>query len=158
MRSHVTPADKQAARYARAAALTFFVVAFTEASRVLSGNPWPGFEPSHVTAVSIGLTALWTTTGLVLLARRRGPRLATLAFELSFLGTAALVPHALVTRLGGSLAGLLFLPIAVGVALLLKRAWPSELADELRRARQLARYEADHTMDPIHGRSAMPPP
>lgn len=150
--------DPGALRYARAAALTFFVVAIAEGWRVVSGNPWPGFEVQHVSAVSVGLFVLWTATGAMLLLRRRGPRLAMLAFELSFVGTAAMVPHAFVTRIGGSIAGLLFLPIAVGAALMLKRAWPSQLLDELRHGRRLAHYEENAAIDPIYGRPDVPRP
>jgi hypothetical protein len=84
-----------------------------EAVRLVA--PWPGFLAAASRTVSVLLIVIWASTALLLPLRNRPGALGTGARLMAVAAPFAMLAHASVTRVGGTLLGL---PYAAGAALL----------------------------------------
>ena len=140
-------------RYAYAAAILLGVGALHEAFRLVPGQTWPGFAPGVSRAASLGLILLWTATAVAILLRYRHRVFASAAFTLSVLSPLFMVSHGAITRVGGSLVGLLYLPLAALLGLALKR-----MLDRGERLRLPTEYPGGRPPEAERGYRTMPTP
>jgi hypothetical protein len=108
-------------RYAAAAAGALGLGVLVEAFRLLPGHTWPGYDEGLSRTVSAALIVLWSVTGAATLLRRRHRLFAGLTFTLAVLSPLFMVAHAAITRVGGALLGLVYVPLAALIGFLLKR-------------------------------------
>jgi hypothetical protein len=92
-----------------------------EAFRLLPGHTWPGYAEGLSRTVSAVFIAVWAVTGVAVLLRRRHRVFAGFAWTLGVLSPLFMVAHAAITRVGGALVGLAYVPLAAFVAFSLKR-------------------------------------
>jgi len=95
-----------------------------EAGRLVT--PWPGFAPLASRTVSVLLIVLWASTALLLPLRNRPGRAGSIARLLAIAAPFAMLAHASVTRVGGSLIGLSYAGGAGLLTLLLVNLFASE--------------------------------
>jgi hypothetical protein len=94
-----------------------------EGLRVVLRRPWPGFEPRFVLVVSAVLALTWGCCLVAVLWRRRFRWSATAAWFAVFLGPILMLGHGAITRVGGSVLGLLYVPAALVLVIALKRVF-----------------------------------
>lgn len=92
-----------------------------EAARLVM--PWIGFRSEASRGVSCFLMALWSVAALVVIGRGRLRSLANAAWAIAWTAALAMFVHGAVTRVGGSVIGLLYLPAAIALGFLLKRSF-----------------------------------
>ena len=102
-----------------------------EAVRLVT--PWPGFAPIASRAVSVLLIVLWATTALLLPLRDRAGAAGSSARILAIAAPFAMLAHASVTRVGGSMIGLAYAGGAILLTLLLANLFASERQPSHRR-------------------------
>jgi hypothetical protein len=95
-----------------------------EAGRLVT--PWPGFSPLASRTVSSLLIVLWATTALLLPLRGRPGAAGSGARLLAIAAPFAMLAHASVTRVGGSMIGLLYAAGAIVLTLLLGNLFARE--------------------------------
>lgn len=120
----------------------FVASAALELLRVAADAPWPGLAPMASHLVSVILAVLWIGGVVAIALRRRSAFLAQAAWILAIAGVVVMVPHATVTRLLGSWAGAIFLPLAIVGAVLVKKMFDR---GELRRLRRAVRDEKEQS-------------
>jgi hypothetical protein len=103
-----------------------------EAVRLVA--PWPGFLPAASRAVSVALIVLWASTAVLLPLRNRRGAFASTARLLAVAAPFAMLAHASVTRVGGSLLGLPYAAGAVLLTVLLRLLFAQERVPSHRRA------------------------
>jgi len=108
-------------RYAFAAAAVLAVGVGIEGFRLVGQHTWPGYAPALSRAVSTSFILLFSVTAVSAILRRRHRLLASLAWALAVLCPMFMVAHAAITRVGGSLFGLLYILLAAGVGFFMKR-------------------------------------
>jgi hypothetical protein len=89
-------------------------------------SPWPGFAPVASRTVSILLIVLWATSALFLPLRNRPGSGGSIARLLAVAAPFAMLAHASVTRVGGSMIGLSYAGGAALLTLLLANLFASE--------------------------------
>lgn len=94
-----------------------------EGARLVLVRPWPGFEPGTALAASAVLVAVWVTSLVAVLLRRRFHASATAAWFATFVAPITMLAHAAVTRVAGNWWGLAYIPAAIAVSILLKRCF-----------------------------------
>lgn len=102
-----------------------------EAARLVT--PWPGFAPVASHTVSVLLIVLWATTALLLPLRNRPGVTGSSARILAIAAPFAMLAHAGVTRVGGSMIGLAYAAGAIVLTLLLANLFASERQPSHRR-------------------------
>jgi hypothetical protein len=112
-------------RYAVLAAGALAVGVGIETFRLFPGHHWPGYAEGVSRLASSSYIALWSATAVSAVFRRRHRVFATLAWVLSVLSPLFMVAHAAVTRVGGTLVGLVYVPLAAIVGFALKRTLDS---------------------------------
>jgi len=115
---------------------TFLIVAvailigasLNELVRIASGSPWPHVAApfqSHV--IGALFSAIWLSTALSLLMRRRSDAWYTASWMLGLASTGVMLFHGAVLRLLGNLLPVLFIPLALLLALCIKQSFdPAE--------------------------------
>jgi hypothetical protein len=93
-----------------------------ELGRIATNTPWRGFLPwiSHLASAALALLFLSTATAVI--ASRFSVRAARAAGVLATLAVPIMVAHAMVTRVGGTIAGLAYVAVAAVVGWLVVRA------------------------------------
>jgi hypothetical protein len=123
--------------FALAVAAVLLAGAFVEISRILTDRPW-GVLPSTAShAAGAVLAALWTVAAVSLLLRHHGRVLAQTAFVLGIASPVAMLAHGLITGAVFARIGLLYVPLAAALALLVKGAFGSGELLRLRREHHL---------------------
>jgi hypothetical protein len=102
-----------------------------EAGRLVT--PWPGFAPLASRTVSILLIVLWATSALLLPLRNRPGKAGSSARILAIAAPFAMLAHAGVTRVGGSMIGLAYAGGAIVLTLLLGNLFAGERVPAHRR-------------------------
>lgn len=95
-----------------------------EAVRLVS--PWPGFAQAASRTVSALLILLWASTAVMLPLRQRPGAAGSVARILAIAAPFAMLAHASVTRVGGSLIGLLYAGGATLMTVLLAKLFARE--------------------------------
>jgi hypothetical protein len=110
-------------RFALLAAALLLPLAAFELGRVVLNRPWGVFPPLPSHAVSVLLAVLWSTGAVAMLLRDRARLVAKLAFVAGVLSPIAMLVHGLVT--GGVLErwGLLYVPLAAALAVIVKQVF-----------------------------------
>ncbi|HEX6271933.1 MAG TPA: hypothetical protein VFZ53_02790 [Polyangiaceae bacterium] len=106
-------------RFAVVAATALGVGVLIEAFRLF--QPWAGYGPGVSRLVSTALIVVWSTTGAAALLRRRHRVFAGLVWVLTVLSPVFMIAHGGATRVGGSLLGLIYFPLAAVVVVALKK-------------------------------------
>lgn len=93
-----------------------------ELGRIATNTPWRGFLPwiSHLASAALALSFLSTAAAVI--ASRFSVRAARAAGVLGTFVVPVMVAHAMVTRVGGTFAGLAYVAVAAAVGWLLVRA------------------------------------
>jgi hypothetical protein len=94
-----------------------------EGLRLLFDRPWYGYADLMSDLVSTTFATLWFATALSIAFRRRSRTLQRLAWAGSLASVLAMIPHAIVTYMGGSHIGLAYLALAAMAGFCLKRLW-----------------------------------
>jgi len=76
---------------------------------------------------------LWGAAAVAIALRHHGPLLAQAAWMLAVLGAVAMVPHAVISRALGAPIALVYLPLAVVAAILIKKTFDRGEFRRLRR-------------------------
>ena len=108
-------------RYAFGAAAVLALGIGIEGFRLVGGHTWPGYAPALSRVVSASLIGLFSVTAVSAIARHRHRLFASLAWTLAVLCPMFMVAHAAITRVGGSLFGLIYVALAAGVGFFMKR-------------------------------------
>jgi len=103
--------------------MLFAADACFELGRIVAHWPWYGLTPNFAYALSGLLAVVWAGIGLLQLVRLRRPALASWALVLGVGGALLMVIHAAMTRVLGSMIGLVNFPLALIQLLLLHHAF-----------------------------------
>jgi hypothetical protein len=94
-----------------------------EALRLFFDRPWYGYANLISDLVSTTFATLWFLTALVIAFRKRSRFLLKTAWVASFASVLAMIPHAIVTYIGGSRIGIAYLGLALLSGFCFKRMW-----------------------------------
>jgi hypothetical protein len=99
-----------------------------ELVRIVSGSPWPHVvAPFQSHVIGALFSAIWLSTALSLLMRRRSDAWYTASGLLGLASVAVMLFHGAVLRLLGNLVPVLFVPLALFLAVCIKLSFdPAE--------------------------------
>jgi hypothetical protein len=105
------------------------VGAIVEIARIVAHAPWPGLGVVHSPLIGALLAALWIVAAAGLVLHARSWRIAGVGWVAGWASVVTMLGHGLVTTWGGGLQvpssklGLLFVPGAVALAVLVRRTF-----------------------------------
>jgi hypothetical protein len=137
--AHLPPTARNR-HFAAAAATVLLAAAFVEVARMVANRPWGELPPAASHVAGGMLAVLWITAAATLLLRDRARAAAKTAFVLAVVAPVAMFAHGLITGAIYARIGLLYVPLAAALAMLVKGAFGG---GELWRLRRRHRLDAD---------------